>query len=866
MADSDGKVRVIIDTNAKEASKDLNNVSKSFDNTAKSAKSVSSVFNSLQTGINNNIQVMREIALAGGQNSKTFKDLAAQTKEYKRMLDEANKSVSKATGELQKQASPIDSLMGKLKGLAGAYISFRGAQMAFNYAMTSVAAFREQERAILQLDQTLKNTGTYTYEYSQRVQALASEIQRYSNYGDEAIIKAQALGQAFAGNTKIAEDLTKATVDFAAATGMDLESAFTLVGKSIGSQTNALSRYGIELDKNMTQSQKADAIQKQLADRFSGSAAQMADTSVQLKNAVGDLAEAIGNNLNPTVKRAEVFLINSANALATWLKNARALKNEVSSLNYDELNTKLKGIIDVKAQLESGTYMNSGVKVNAQTKGSYGDLYRKYLAEEQQAISRMKELKKEQKELASLFSKNKLGSDDYGIMSTKSNGGAGASSSSSNVKKLQDEYEKLQSKVAAARREIEILAIKHGTDSTEVQNAFVKYRDLNSELTKVNDLFKEQKQEITNLPSVYQQAQNQLNSYRAQLQNMGVMGLGGTEQYNQIKNQYIALQTQLKQVDTQINSQVGLNWTNTANTIKSELSSALLTPLQEGETALQRLQNVAFTIFQSIGQEILNKLVFDNAINGISGFIGKSQQGLTAFQSFSAMLGETSTNAAMASSAISTLGASQTMASSVISSTSSVIAASVGAYQSAATAASQLAASLSQVAIATAAESVAKIPYIGGFLAPAAATLTGAAIAAGTAMTTGAALLAGKFEKGGVFQNGHLQAFAQGGVVNQPTYFPMAGGKMGLMGEAGAEAIMPLKRGSDGKLGVEASVQPSTVNVYNYANAQIETVKRPNNETDIYIKKLNSALSSERTQTGFQKALQRNSSQGLQAS
>jgi phage-related minor tail protein len=44
-------------------------------------------------------------------------------------------------------------------------------------------------------------------------------------------------------------------------------------------------------------------------------------------------------------------------------------------------------------------------------------------------------------------------------------------------------------------------------------------------------------------------------------------------------------------------------------------------------------------------------------------------------------------------------------------------------------------------------------------------------------------------------------AFANGGVVNGPTYFPMAGG-LGLMGEAGGEAIMPLKRGSDGRLGV----------------------------------------------------------------
>jgi archaellum component FlaC len=41
--------------------------------------------------------------------------------------------------------------------------------------------------------------------------------------------------------------------------------------------------------------------------------------------------------------------------------------------------------------------------------------------------------------------------------------------------------------------------------------------------------------------------------------------------------------------------------------------------------------------------------------------------------------------------------------------------------------------------------------------------------------------------------------FASGGIVGSPTLFPMADG-MGLMGEAGPEAIMPLKRGKDGKL------------------------------------------------------------------
>ncbi len=57
------------------------------------------------------------------------------------------------------------------------------------------------------------------------------------------------------------------------------------------------------------------------------------------------------------------------------------------------------------------------------------------------------------------------------------------------------------------------------------------------------------------------------------------------------------------------------------------------------------------------------------------------------------------------------------------------------------------------------------------------------------------------FENGAAFSAGRVQAFARGGVVSQATSFPMRGG-IGLMGEAGPEAIMPLARGADGKLGV----------------------------------------------------------------
>lgn len=59
------------------------------------------------------------------------------------------------------------------------------------------------------------------------------------------------------------------------------------------------------------------------------------------------------------------------------------------------------------------------------------------------------------------------------------------------------------------------------------------------------------------------------------------------------------------------------------------------------------------------------------------------------------------------------------------------------------------------------------------------------------------------FAEGGTFAQGRVMPFAQGGVVTQATSFPMRGGR-GLMGEAGPEAIMPLARGPDGRLGVQA--------------------------------------------------------------
>jgi len=124
------------------------------------------------------------------------------------------------------------------------------------------------------------------------------------------------------------------------------------------------------------------------------------------------------------------------------------------------------------------------------------------------------------------------------------------------------------------------------------------------------------------------------------------------------------------------------------------------------------------------------------------------------------------------------------------------------------------------------------------------------------------------FAKGGAFSGG-VQKFANGGaftnsIVSSPTTFPMSGGKTGLMGEAGAEAIMPLKRDAQGRLGVTAQAQQSTVNVYNNTDSQIEVVQRPDNEQDIFINRVRNAVADERMTSTIGSQVQRTQRAGIQ--
>lgn len=98
----------------------------------------------------------------------------------------------------------------------------------------------------------------------------------------------------------------------------------------------------------------------------------------------------------------------------------------------------------------------------------------------------------------------------------------------------------------------------------------------------------------------------------------------------------------------------------------------------------------------------------------------------------------------------------------------------------------------------------------------------GGAIASGLSGLLGGMM---PFETGSSFAQGRVMPFAKGGVVSQATPFAMRFGQ-GLMGEAGPEAIMPLARGADGRLGVQTSGARAVTVVMNITTPDVQGFQR----------------------------------------
>lgn len=190
------------------------------------------------------------------------------------------------------------------------------------FAEGSLKAWGEQEAASNALAQALKNQGIYTKEVAADLEAYASELQKTTTFGDEQITKVMASLTAYGLQGDELKEVTKATLDLSQATGMDLKAAGDLVAKSVGSSTNALARYGVQIDTSASKTEKAHQVAANISKLYGGQAAAAADTYAgkqkQLANAFGDLQEEVGKHLAPAVTELNGVFVDGMTVLVQW--------------------------------------------------------------------------------------------------------------------------------------------------------------------------------------------------------------------------------------------------------------------------------------------------------------------------------------------------------------------------------------------------------------------------------------------------------------------------------------------------------------------------------------------------------------------
>lgn len=220
---------------------------------------------------------------------------------------------------------------------------------------TSINASRESRATQAQLEAALKSTGGAAGVTAGQLNEYAGQLQKVTNFDDDAVTGAQALLLTF---TKVGGDVfpraTKAILDTSVAMGQDLKSSTVQIGKALNDPIQgitALTRVGVtftEQQKEMIQTmvEAGDVagaqavILAELEKEFGGSAeaARQADGGfIALGNSIGNLQEAIGDRLMPTAEGLTEVLVSGVESITYIIEQYGLLSDAVDLLNQKQI-------------------------------------------------------------------------------------------------------------------------------------------------------------------------------------------------------------------------------------------------------------------------------------------------------------------------------------------------------------------------------------------------------------------------------------------------------------------------------------------------------------------------------------------------
>jgi hypothetical protein len=268
------------------------------------------------------------LELADAAAAKALQDLINKsdiaTKGFKVLSKEGKNTFQEISVGIGKSIGVFDIFAGNVAAniVVGAFEKIKEtAHELFNvFIVEGVKAAEKSESALNALNVALAQTGKYSAETSEEFVQFAEEIQRTTQFSDDAVLKNTAL---LASLTTLDKDglkrASKAAIELSAALGKDLETTTEAIAKAANGNTTALNKMGVQFVKTGTDSGTFKNALTSIEEKLSGTAASKVNTfsgAISLAgNAFEDLQKSIGFLIiqNPAVTAAIATISTSLN-------------------------------------------------------------------------------------------------------------------------------------------------------------------------------------------------------------------------------------------------------------------------------------------------------------------------------------------------------------------------------------------------------------------------------------------------------------------------------------------------------------------------------------------------------------------------
>lgn len=258
-------------------------------------------------------------------------DLQKQVKTLENQFEKVDDATAESAKNSQKS---VDKISDSLKTLAKTVVAAFAVDRIIAFGKASLKAFEEAEQAALKLSAAVGVNGGVSANVD-RLLKQADQLEAKSIFSAEQINGLQTAALQFGLTADEVERLTPIVVDFASATGQDLNSAFGVIQAGVSGAEKGLRAYGVTLEEGASKQQNYIAITDQLTKKFQGQAAAINETVggqlKQLGDAWGDIQETVGAALAPIVVGVSKAIRAVADFRDASKDEAQALREQQSA-------------------------------------------------------------------------------------------------------------------------------------------------------------------------------------------------------------------------------------------------------------------------------------------------------------------------------------------------------------------------------------------------------------------------------------------------------------------------------------------------------------------------------------------------------